>query len=267
MLLAVAVTTALAAPATAAADSSQATQVVVPRGQPVQIAFADDLTGAASGFGISVANAVQMAVEVHPAIRGFPIQINLVDAPCHDPAADVAAATSIVANSQNVGVLGQLCSFGFDQALPIYQSADLVTISGSATDPALPSFGPTVFNRVAVSDACCPFVDQFSPWYSIISGLPSDLAWQQAYDLRFGTAPTAFADLYYDAAGLLIRNLQNTSSIGGSGDLIVDRTALARAVRGTARYQGVSCTITLDPATGNRLNDPTTLSRCAADGT
>jgi hypothetical protein len=31
------------------------------------------------------------------------------------------------------------------------------------------------------------------------------------------------------------------------------------------RGQGVSCTITLDPATGNRLNDPTALSRCATD--
>jgi ABC-type branched-subunit amino acid transport system substrate-binding protein len=265
LLLAAAVTTALAVPSAAAADTSQATQVVVPRGQPVQIAFADDLTGPASGFGASLANAVQMAVEAHPAIRGFPIQINLVDAPCGDPTADVAAATSIVANSQNVGVLGQLCSTGFDQALPLYQSADLVTITGSATDPALPSFGPTVFDRTAVNDSCCPFVDEFDPWYAAVVTLPSDLAWQQAYSAEFGTAPTAFADLYYDAAGLLIRNLQNVSSIDSTGNLVVDRTALAQAVRSTTKYQGVSCTITLDPATGNRLNDPTALSRCATD--
>src|SRR5262245_47157686 len=153
-------TAALAVPSMASAATSQ---VVVPRGAPVQIALADDLTGSASGIGASVANAVQMAVEAHPAIRGFPIQINLVDAPCGEPTTDVAAATSIVANSQNVGVLGQLCSFGFEQALPIYESAGLVTITGSATDPTLPSFGPTVFNRTAVNDTCCPFGDEFGP--------------------------------------------------------------------------------------------------------
>jgi ABC-type branched-subunit amino acid transport system substrate-binding protein len=237
----------------------------VPRGQPVQIAFADDLTGSASGFGTSLANGVQMAVEAHPAIRGFPIHVNLVDAPCGDPAADAAAATSIVANAQNVGVLGQLCSSGFDQALPLYQAADLVTITGSATDPALPSFAPTVFNRTAVNDTCCPFVDEFDPWYATVVTLPGDFAWQQAYSLEFGTAPTAFADLYYDAAGLLIRNLQKVASFDSSGNLVVDRAAIAQAVRSTTKYQGVSCRITLDPATGNRLNDPTALSRCATE--
>ena len=262
-LLAVGAAVTLVIPAAARATSSQ---VVVPRGAPVQIAFADDLTGPlASSFGVSLANAVQMAVDAHPAIRGFPIQVNLVDAPCGDPDADVAAATSIVANDQNVGVLGQLCSTGFDQALPVYQSADVVTITGSATDPALPPFAPTVFDRTTVNDTCCPFVDQFDPWYSLVGTLPADLAWQQAYSLRFGAPPTAFADLYYDAAGLLIQNLQRISSIDGGRNLVVDRTALAQGVRSTTNYQGVSCRITLDPASGNRLDDPTALARCASD--
>jgi ABC-type branched-subunit amino acid transport system substrate-binding protein len=261
LLLAVAVTAALAVPTAAWANTSQATQVVVPRGAPVQVAFADDLTGPiASTFGISFADAVQMAVEAHPAIRGFPIQINLVDAPCGEPTPDVAAALSIVANSQNVGVLGQPCSLGFDLALPIYQAANLVTINGSATNDALPSFGPTVFNRTTVDDG-----DGVDAWYATVATLPSDVAWQQAYSVEFGTAPTAFADLYYDAAGLLIRNLQKVSGIDSSGNLVVDRAALAQAVRSTTKYQGVSCKITLDSATGNRLNDPTALSRCAAD--
>jgi ABC-type branched-subunit amino acid transport system substrate-binding protein len=265
LLFAAAVVTALTISSAAAADTSQGTQVVVPRGEPVQIAFADDLSGSASDFGASLANAVQMAVDAHPAIRGFPIEINPVDAPCGDPAADVAAATNIVANSQNVGVLGQLCSSGFDQALPIYQSAGLVTITGSATAPGLSSFGPTVFNRTAVPDTCCPFVDEFDPWYANVVTLPSDIAWQQAYTAEFGTAPTEFADLYYDAARLLIRDLQNVSSVDSSGNLVVDRATLAQAVRSTTRYQGVSCTITLDPATGDRFNDSTSLSRCATD--
>jgi len=246
-----------------AASASDGTQVIVPRGQPVEVAFAADLTGSANGFTASLANAVQMAVEAHPAIRGFPIQINLVDPPCGDATLDVAAARAIVADTQNVGVFGQFCSSGFDQALPAYQAGDLVTIMGSATDPSLPSFGPSVFNSVAVPDGCCPFVDQFDPWYAIIVTLPSDLDWRQAYSLQFGAPPTAFADLYYDAASLLIRNLQDISSLEGSGNLVISRAALAQAVRETTKYQGVTCAITLDAATGYRANDAIALSRCA----
>jgi hypothetical protein len=72
----------------------------------------------------------------------------------------------------------------------------------------------------------------------------------------------AFSDLYYDAARLLLRSLQKVSILD-DGNLVINRTVLARAVRSTTKYHGVSCTITLDPATGNRLNDQTALSRCA----
>jgi len=235
---------------------SNATLVAVTRGQPVQIAFAAALNIPAYEPGI--ANAIRMAVQAHPAIRGFAIQVNLVSAPCGDPAADVAAATSITANLQNVGVLGQFCSSGFDQALPIYQNAGIVTVTGSATNDDLPSFAPTVFDRTTVDD------DTFESWYATVSQLPSDLAWQQAYALEFGVAPTLFADLYYDAARLLIRDLQRVSTVDVGGKLIVNRATLASAVRNTTSYQGVSCTITLDPSTGNRLNDPAALSRCAS---
>jgi ABC-type branched-subunit amino acid transport system substrate-binding protein len=234
---------------------SNATLVAVPRGQAVQIAFAAALD--VSEYEPGIANAVRMAVEAQPAVRGFPIQINQVSAACGDPADDVAAATSITANLQNVAVLGQFCSSGFDQALPIYQSAGVVTISGSATNDSLPSFGPTVFDRTTVDD------DTFESWYAAVSQLPSDLAWQRAYALEFGVAPSAFADLYYDAASLLIRDLQQVSTVDRGGTLIVNRAGLASAVRSTTGYQGVSCTITLDPSTGNRLDDQAALRRCA----
>jgi ABC-type branched-subunit amino acid transport system substrate-binding protein len=243
--------------------TSSSTQVVVPRGQPVQVAFAADLTGLTSAFAPSLGNAVQMAVEAHPAVRGFPIQIDVVNMPCGNATADLAAATSIVASAQNVAVLGPFCSTADAVALPIFQAADLVTLSGSTTNPFLPPLGPDVFNSVDVSDSCCPYVDLSDPWYAIVATLPSDLAWRQAYSLEFGAAPTAFADLYYDAASLLIRDLQNVSSTDGSDNLLINRAALAQAVRSTSKYQGVTCTITLDPATGYRVNDPTALSRCA----
>jgi len=184
--------------------------VMVQRGQPVEIAFAVDQSGFASDFGESFANAVQMAVEAHPAIRGFPIQINVVDAPCGDVAADVAAAASIVAHSANVAVLGHVCSAGFDEALPLYEAAGLVTITGSASADHLPSLGPTVFNRVIVADG-----DGGDEWLGIVSNLASVIAWRGAYEARFGSPPAALAEFYYDTARLLIRHLQNVSHLDG----------------------------------------------------
>lgn len=110
--------------------------MVIQRGNPVEIAFANDLTGFASAFGASFANAVQMAVEAHPAIRGFPIQVTVVDALCGDPGADVAAATAIVSNPQNVGVVGQVCTFGFERALPVYESAGCTVALDAASATA-----------------------------------------------------------------------------------------------------------------------------------
>jgi ABC-type branched-subunit amino acid transport system substrate-binding protein len=242
--------------------TSDLTQVVVSRGRPVEIAYAPDLTGVTSDFAASLTNAVQMAVEAHPAIRGFPIQVNVVNTPCGDSAADFAAATSIVANEQNVGVLGTFCSTADAVALPVFQAADLVTISGSTTNPGLPPLGPSVFNSVDISDSCCPYNDLSTPWYATIETLPSVLTWRQAYTNRFGATPVTFADLYYDATSLLIRNLQNVSSVDGNGNLVINRAALAQSVRQTTKYQGVTCTITLDPTTGYRINDPGALGRC-----
>jgi ABC-type branched-subunit amino acid transport system substrate-binding protein len=246
--------------------ASNATQVVVPRGHPVEIAYTPDLTGLTSSFATSLGNAVQMAVAAHPVIRGFRVQLNTVDMPCGDSTADGNAAASVVANLQNTAVLGPFCSTADAVGLPTYQSAGVVTLSGSTTDPSLPGFGPDVFNSVIVSDACCPvFVDLAGPWYATVRTFPSDLAWRQAYTSEFGSSPTAFADLYYDAAGLLIRDLQATSRIDGSGNLVINRAALAEAVRSTTKYQGVTCTIALDPTTGFRVNDPAALAGCAED--
>jgi hypothetical protein len=239
-----------------AAPTSDATQVAVTRGHPVEIVLAEDQTGFATSFTKGIENAVRMAVDADPTIRGFPVQLNIVDAPCGDAAADVAAAKGIAGNLQNAGVIGQMCSAGFDQSLPVYEAAGLVTITGSATNNALPSFGPTVFDRTAVDDAAGS-----DAWYASVSQLPADLAWRQAYTLRFGTAPTDFADLYFDAAGLLMRNLESVSTVD-RGSLVVNRAALAHAVRTTTSYKGVTCTVTLDPATGNRLDDPAALVRC-----
>jgi len=233
------------------------TQVVVPHGQPVQIAFAGDTTSFGAPFEVDALQAVRLAIVAHPTVDGFPIHVNVVDAPCGDTTADVAAAQGIVANTQSVGVLGQFCSSGFDQALPVYQAAGVVVISGSATNDALPQFGPTVFDRTIVADG-----DGGDAWFAQLPTLPGDAGWRGAFADLLGAPPTDFADLYYDAASVLLRSLRHTASVDRNGNLVVDRAALARDVRHTNGARGVTCTITIDPATGNRVNDPRSLARC-----
>jgi ABC-type branched-subunit amino acid transport system substrate-binding protein len=266
LLLTTVATAALAVPTAAWADTSQATQVVVPRGQPVQFAFTADTTQPQfpvfAAFTTSAESAIQMAIEQHPTIRGFPIQVNDVETLCGDGADNTASATTIVSNPQNTAVLGNLCTSGMVSALPIYEAAGVVTISGSASGSVLPPLGPSVFNRtIVVSDAVG---DAGDIWVSQIASLPSVLEWDQEFEAEFGVAPflSPLPALYFDAASLLIRDLEQVSRIA-NGNLVIDRAALANAVRNTTKFQGVSCTITLDAATGDRLNDPTALSRCA----
>ena len=232
-------------------------EVVVPRGQPVQIAFVASSDFPA--FTHDIRNGILMAIEQHPMIRGYSIQLNEFDPPCFsgpDPAAaNAAVASAIVSNPQNTAVIGHFCSQGFAPALPIYEDADVVTISGSATAADLPNLGPDVFNRTAVEDP------NFDAWYALVGALPSDLAFQQDYQSEFGAAPLGFTDLYFDAASLLLRDLQQVSRIVND-HLVIDRAALASAVRNTTNFQGVTCTITLDPSTGNRVDDPSALAGC-----
>jgi ABC-type branched-subunit amino acid transport system substrate-binding protein len=238
---------------------SNATQVVVPRGQPIQIAFAND---SGSGFATSLANAVAMAVGNHSTVDGFPIKVNAVDVrTCGQLPGTLAAATTgaymITSNLQNLAVLGQVCSQGFAQALRIYETAGIVVLSGSATNPALPAAGPDVFNRTTVDDYT------FDNWYATISQLPGDLVWRQKYTDKFGTTPSDFADLYYDAANIVIDDIAAVSQVDSRGELVVDRAALAAAVRNTNGYPGVTCSVTID-SSGNRTDDGAAISTCAS---
>jgi Tol biopolymer transport system component/ABC-type branched-subunit amino acid transport system substrate-binding protein len=249
--------------ATAVGESLQAAhgRVVVPPGQPVQIAVAVDDTGLGASFGASARDAVQMAIERHPTIRGFAITVNAFNAPCGNgsPAAlgDTAAtANAVVGNAQNLAVVGHPCSPEASTWLPTYQAAGLVTINGSTTGAYVTALGPTVFNGTAVPDP------DFTPWYAAVKALPSDLRWRSSFQARFGSPPSDYADLYYDAANVLLTAMEETATIESS-NLVIDPAALASAVRRTAGLPGVTCSITLDPATGYRVDDAAALARCA----
>jgi hypothetical protein len=233
-----------------------ASSVVLAPGQPIEIAVpVDQTTPGLAPYGTAARNAVQMAIESDPQIKGFVVQQDdVASGACSDPTANAGAATSIVANPHVMGVVGHMCSAGLAGALPIYESAGVVTLSGSATDPSLTGLGPSVFDRTIVNDA-----DGESTWLPAVEQMPSVLAWQQRYQARFGIPPTSFAELYYDAANLLLNRINQVATLDASGNLVIDRGTLAAAVRNTTNFQGVSGCISLD-AGGNRLN---TLGDCA----
>jgi hypothetical protein len=236
--------------------SAAASSVVVAPGQPLVIAVpVDQTTPVFAPFGTAARNAVQMAIESDPRIKGFVVQQDdVVASPCNYGNANYAAATSIVANPAVVGVVGHVCSAGLFGALPIYESAGVVVLSGSATGPPLTGLGPTVFDRTIVDDA-----DGGSSWLAAVEQLPSVLAWQNRYQARFGIAPIGTAELFYDAANLLLTRINQVATLDSSGDLVIDRGMLAAAVRHTTGFQGVSGCISLD-SLGNRHN---TIGDCA----
>ena len=254
------------AAALAASDVSASGQVLVAKGAAVHVAAVLPMTGGNADLGSGALNAVRLAIALHPRIKGFPIQLQVLDGPCGpDGGQNVAAANQIVADPRNVAVIGHFCSNHMIEVLPIYESAGVVTVSGSTTNPALPSYGPNVFNSVAVPDGCCPYVDNFDPWYATVAVLPVDQIWRQIYLFVYRSPAPDFADLYFDATRLLIAKVSAAATLDENGNLIVDRTSLAQKMRSTSNFPAVTCAVSLGPD-GFRINDSESLARCASTG-
>lgn len=109
---------------------ASAGQVTVHRGEAVQIAVVLDHSGILAASGSSARNAVRMAVERQPSIKGFALQLNDFDGPCHEPAIAADVAAQVVANPANIAVIGHMCSPDEHAALPVYEQAGVVTVWG-----------------------------------------------------------------------------------------------------------------------------------------
>jgi len=225
-------------------DYPQAGMVIIAPGNPIQIAVAySNVIPGTDDLHI----AVQMAMADYGTIKGFSAQSNLHDTGCDGTKAATEAA-NIVANTQNVGVIGPFCSGSTIGALPVFESAELVMISPSNTAANLYDFGPGVFNRVIPAD---PIFDGWDVW---VSGLPSTQSWEADFETTASHPPMVFAKYAYEAAMLLLTRIDQVSSVDGGGNLVVDRSALASAVRITDDLQGITGKITLDPF-GSRVSD------------
>jgi len=225
------------------AEPAQNDIVTIAPGNPVEVAL---LMAGFFGPG-GVIEAVQMALDDHGPIKGFNLQRNDYDTGCGQ-ATGQASASQAVARAQNVAVVGPFCSGATAGALPVLEGPGVVMVSPTASRNDLPTFGPTVFNRVTVTDD-----DNLPEWDAWIGGLPSVLAWEAAFQATHGFEPSTFCRYSYDATRLLLTHIEGVSTLDG-GNLVVNRAALASAVRGTAGYAGVTGNITLT-TDGNRVNE------------
>jgi hypothetical protein len=220
--------------------------VIVPSGSPVEIAL---MTWNDWGPAADIATAVQMAMDDYGPIKGFALMLNGYDAGC-DPTNGANAASLVVANPQNAGALGPICSSTATGAAPVLETAGVVMVSATATREDLPTFGPTVFNRVVLGDA------RFDPWHRLVSDLLSALTWAADFEATYGHPPDSFANYAYDAATVLLTRIDQVSTLD-SGNLVIGRAALAAAVRGTTGLPGATGSISLDSDTGNRIDELT----------
>ena len=119
--------------------STDADFIVVDEGEQVQIRSLNAITGDVAFLGVPNQNAVEAAVADYGDINGFEVSMGQgLDDLCSADGGQAAAQT-IVADTQIVGVIGTSCSGAATAAAPLIAEAGIVMISGSNTSPSLTS--------------------------------------------------------------------------------------------------------------------------------
>ncbi|MCP4963521.1 MAG: ABC transporter substrate-binding protein [Actinomycetia bacterium] len=114
-------------------------EVRVEAGSEVQIRSLNAITGDVAFLGIPNQRGVEFAIEDYGQIKGFGISMGTgLDDLCSADGGQAAAQT-IVADEQVIGVIGTSCSGAATAAAPLISEANMVMISGSNTSPALTS--------------------------------------------------------------------------------------------------------------------------------
>ncbi len=113
--------------------------VVVEAGAEVQVRSLNAITGDVAFLGLPNQRGVEQAIADYGDIKGFSISMGEgLDDLCSADGGQ-AAAQSIVADEQVVGVIGTSCSGAATAAAPLISEAGMVMISPSNTSPALTS--------------------------------------------------------------------------------------------------------------------------------
>lgn len=113
--------------------------VTVEADEAIQIRSLQVITGPDAGLGIPEERAVRLAVVDYGNIAGHAVEVGTgLDDLCSADGGQAAAQT-IVADDQVVGVIGTSCSGAATAAMPLVSDKGMVMISGSNTSPALTS--------------------------------------------------------------------------------------------------------------------------------
>ena len=113
--------------------------VEVESGDAIQIRSLEAITGDVAFFGLPIDRSTQIAVADYGLIHGFEVDTGTsLDDLCSNDGGQAAAQT-IVADEDVVGVIGTSCSGAAVAAAPLITNAGMVLISGGNTSPALTS--------------------------------------------------------------------------------------------------------------------------------
>lgn len=118
--------------APAAADA-----VIVAPGEKIQIRSLEAISGETASLGLPNQRSTTLAIEDYGQIQGFDVELGTpLDDLCSADGGQAAAQT-IVADTQVVGVIGTSCSGAAGAALPLLSEAGMVLVSASNTNPRL----------------------------------------------------------------------------------------------------------------------------------
>ena len=113
--------------------------VEVEEGDAIQIRSLEAITGDVAFFGLPIERSTVLAIEDYGQIHGFDVDLGTtLDDLCSNDGGQAAAQT-IVADEDVLGVIGTSCSGAAVAAAPLITEAGMVLISGGNTSPALTS--------------------------------------------------------------------------------------------------------------------------------
>jgi len=114
-------------------------EVRVEAGDAIQVRSLNAITGDNANFGLPIERAVVLAIEDYGRIKGFDVDLGTtLDDLCSNDGGQAAAQT-VVADTDVIGVIGTSCSGAAVAAAPLITAAGMVLISGGNTSPALTS--------------------------------------------------------------------------------------------------------------------------------
>ncbi len=266
-----------------------------------KIAFLGPQTGDYANLGINITNGINVALaDFEKANPNCKVTMQAYDSQ-GDPEKATPLAQSIINDDSIIGVVGPTFSGETDATGPAFNEAGLVTVSASATNPALSTNGWTTFHRVLGNDdtqapAIAKYiegilgakkvfvVDDASDYgKGLADGVKSDLGnlvtgtdtvQQKQTDFSAtvtkvvaSNADSLFYGGYYAEAGLLMKQLRSGGWNGTfvSGDGSDDPGFIAAA--GAAAAEGAILTCPCAPATPEFTAEYKSVNNGAVPGT